>query len=226
MALEDVPGGFAAVYPVLRAMEEAGKIRRGHFVEGYAGAQFAWAAAVDGLRAARTRRGPAAGIALAAQDPAQPFGALLPWPEPASEAARPRRAAGATVVLVGGEPVLFAGRGARTVWTFPVAEPSHHEETLLAAARALAVTLGPRHRKGLRVETIDAEPAASAPAAEAFVRTGWRRGYRGLELDRHGIGPGAFRGGSGDAAERGEPGAPEALDVPEVPAGDPEAEPR
>ena len=185
MALEDLPGGFSAVYPVLRAMEEAGKIRRGHFVEGYSGAQFAYAAAVDLLRAARHREVHAKAVALAASDPANPYGALLPWPDAKSDAARPRRMSGATVVLVGGEPVLYAGKAARSVWTFATREPAHAEEARLAAALALARALLPRHRKVLQIETLDGEPAAASPTAEAFLRAGWRRAYRGLEFDRH-----------------------------------------
>jgi len=190
MALEEIAGGFAAVYPMLRAMEEAGKIRRGHFVAGYAGAQFAGAAAVDRLRAARERAATAEGLALSAVDPASPWGALLPWPAPSHEDARPRRLVGATVVSVAGEPVLWAGRGARSIWTFPraaeAAEGAAGTDVLLSAARALTEALLPRSRKTLQLETVDDEPAASTPAGEAFARAGWRRAYRGLELDRYG----------------------------------------
>ena len=90
-------------------------------------------------------------------------------------------------MLVAGEPVLFAGRGARTLFTFPVAEPSHADDALLAAARALAATLLPRTRKVLQIESIDGAPAAAAPAAPLFKRAGWRSAYQGLELDRHGL---------------------------------------
>ncbi len=184
MALENLGGGFSAVYPVLRAMEEAGKIRRGHFVEGYSGAQFAYAAAVDLLRAARHREAPAQAIALAASDPANPYGALLPWPEAKDDQAKPRRMTGATVVLVAGELLLHASKGGRTVSTFPTQEPAHEEEARLAAALALARALLPRQRKVLQIETIDGEPAATSAIGEVFRRAGWRRAYRGLEFDR------------------------------------------
>src|SRR5207253_10434351 len=106
-AAEAIPGGFAAVSPVLRAMEEAGKVRRGYFVGGLAGAQFALPGAIDRLRAERPdapgfddeSSGPDV-VVMAALDPANPYGALLPWPDDATS--RPRRAAGAQVVLVGG----------------------------------------------------------------------------------------------------------------------------
>src|SRR5690606_18452823 len=107
--VEAIPGGFSAVYPVLRAMEESGKLRRGHFVEGLTGAQFAFAGAVDQLRAVRApaaRAGEGAcaeappALVLAATDPANPFGVLLPWPPSRVPEARPRRAAGAAGVPV------------------------------------------------------------------------------------------------------------------------------
>src|SRR5262249_44338812 len=102
---ENVPGGFAAVYPVLRAMEEAGKIRRGYFVEGLGAAQFALPGAVDRLRAERTPiEGPSV-LLLSAADPANPYGATLAWPKPAGST-KLQRAGGAYVVLVDGEPAL------------------------------------------------------------------------------------------------------------------------
>ncbi len=97
-ALETWRGGWSGVYPVLRAMEESGKARRGHFVECLQGAQFAYTGAVDRLRAARLPRDTASVWLLAASDPAVPFGALAPWPQPTSPLARPRRSVGARVV--------------------------------------------------------------------------------------------------------------------------------
>ena len=185
LALEDLPGGFAALYPVYRAMEEAGKVRRGHFVEGFSGAQFAFPGAVDRLRAARAPdEGPAR--VLAATDPANPFGALLPWPAPRSEAARPRRGAGARVVLADGALLLYLERSAQRVWTFATDEPGDAEPALGRAVRALAGLFRDRTRTSLRVEEIDGEPAVGSPWAGLFVRAGFRAGYKGLELDRWG----------------------------------------
>jgi ATP-dependent helicase Lhr and Lhr-like helicase len=109
---ENVPGGYAGIYPVLRAMEEAGRIRRGYFVTGLGGAQFALAGAVDRLRAAReeslddTGREP--GILLAATDPANPYGVALSWPVKG-----PARVAGAYVVLVAGQASLYLHKGGK-----------------------------------------------------------------------------------------------------------------
>jgi ATP-dependent Lhr-like helicase len=110
---EGVPGGFAAVYPVLRAMEESGRIRRGYFVTGLGGAQFALPGAVDRLRAFRegVPEGFPGAVVLAATDPANPYGVALPWPE--TEGARPQRAAGAFVVLVDGLASLYVEKGGR-----------------------------------------------------------------------------------------------------------------
>ncbi len=187
LSIEEVQAGFSAVYPVLRAMEDAGKIRRGHFVEGFTGAQFAFTAAVDRLRAVREPEASEGATVLAATDPANPYGAVLPWPEATSELARPRRAAGARVVLVAGEPVLYAARGGRALWTFPVSEPSRADAALAAAARALAEWFVKHGGTGIQVATIDGETAPSSDAAAAFAGVGYRSAYRGMEFDRHSL---------------------------------------
>jgi ATP-dependent Lhr-like helicase len=106
-------GGFAGVYPVLRAMEEAGRVRRGYFVAGLGGAQFALAGGVDRLRAARPEEDAGSqALVLAATDPANPYGVALPWPVKG-----PQRAAGAYLVLLDGVPSLYLERGGRAVIT-------------------------------------------------------------------------------------------------------------
>ncbi|HVE93162.1 MAG TPA: DEAD/DEAH box helicase, partial [Actinomycetota bacterium] len=111
---ENAPGGFAAVYGVLKALEESGRVRRGYFVAGLGAAQFAMPGAVDRLRGMRDREKPDAGrgevLVMAATDPAQPYGAALPWPD---SPGRPARAAGAYVVLEGGMPQAILERGGR-----------------------------------------------------------------------------------------------------------------
>jgi ATP-dependent Lhr-like helicase len=115
---EGAEGGFAGVYPVLKALEERGQVRRGYFVAGLGAAQFALPGAVDRLRAERegTADEGAPPVVLAATDPAQPFGAALPWPE---SGGRPARAAGALVVLADGAPLAYLERGAHTLVRFP-----------------------------------------------------------------------------------------------------------
>jgi ATP-dependent Lhr-like helicase len=110
---EGVPGGFAALYPELCRLETLGTVRRGYFVEGLGGAQFALPGAVERLRSQREVEpdGAARAVVLAATDPAQPYGAALPW----GTAPGSRRQPGASVVLLGGEPVLYLERGGRTL---------------------------------------------------------------------------------------------------------------
>src|SRR5207244_7767781 len=110
---EGIPGGYGAVYGQLRALETLGVCRRGYFVEGLGGAQFALPGAVERLRELRPREGEEAEpLALAAADPAQPYGAAIPWPK--RSGGRAARVAGAHVVLLGGEAALFVERGGRS----------------------------------------------------------------------------------------------------------------
>ncbi|MDJ0866021.1 MAG: helicase-related protein [Myxococcota bacterium] len=183
MGLEEIPGGFSAVYPVLRAMEEAGKLRRGHFVEGLSGAQFAYAGAVDQLRAARAEPDADEVSVLAATDPANPYGSFLPWPAPHGDG-RPRRAAGCTVVLVGGQPVLHLDRGGQRVQSFPLREGMRAEETLTRAAAALERLLPGARRRSLRIDELDGADAARSPLRAAFERAGFRVEFKSLVLER------------------------------------------
>jgi ATP-dependent Lhr-like helicase len=171
---EGVDGGFAAVYPVLKALEERGQVRRGYFVAGLGGAQFALPGAVDRLRAAREPDPERPDlVVLAATDPAQPYGAALPWPE---SAGRPARAAGALVVIADGRPVAYLERGGRSLLVFPSAE--HHPEW----AAAIAGLVGHGRLRRLEIARIDGDPAAGSPHADALRAAGFRDGYRGLVL--------------------------------------------
>src|SRR5581483_2016920 len=129
---EGIAGGYGAVYGELRALETLGSCRRGYFGEGLGGAQFALGGAVERLRELRPREGEEAeALVLAAADPAQPYGAALPWPKRAG--ARAARVAGALAVLLGGEAVLFVERSGRSL--VPLVDPA--EEWLRPALRAL-----------------------------------------------------------------------------------------
>jgi ATP-dependent Lhr-like helicase len=171
---EGVPGGFAAVYPVLRAMEEAGKIRRGYFVEGLGAAQFAMPGAVDRLRAERATPvdGPRVHL-LAVTDPANPFGATLSWPT----ARKLQRVAGAHLVLVDGEPVLYVERGRHGLVTLPAFE--QHAEVALAALRRLAEEAS---RREVSIERVDGESALTSPIRTLLEQAGFQREYLGLTL--------------------------------------------
>jgi len=168
---EGVPGGFAGVYPVLKALEESGKVRRGYFVAGLGAAQFAAPGAVDRLRAMRDssdERGSAVTI-LAATDPAQPFGAGLPWPEGLG---RPSRQAGSFVVLVDGALAAFLERGAKSLLTFGVAADHW--------ADALASLTKDGRLKKIELTRIDGAPATDSPFADTLRAAGFTDGYRGL----------------------------------------------
>jgi ATP-dependent Lhr-like helicase len=173
---EGVPGGFASTYPVLKALEESGKVRRGYFIAGLGAAQFALPGAVDRLRAFRDPaasddRGPSA-TAFAAADPAQPYGAALAWPQ--SAAGRASRGAGAYVILADGTLAAFLERGARSLLTFGV-DPEEWVDALASLAK------DGRVRK-IELGRIDGVPAGESQVAEALRAAGFADGYRGLTL--------------------------------------------
>lgn len=168
---EGVPGGFAGVYGVLRALEESGKVRRGYFVDGLGAAQFALPGAVERLRDLRDPAPEPSVVALAAADPAQPYGAALPWPQGAGRASR---AAGAYVVLSDGAPAAFLERGARTLLTFEPAEGGWID--------ALASLVKDGRLRRIELSRIDGSSAAASDLADALRRVGFVDGYRGLVL--------------------------------------------
>jgi ATP-dependent Lhr-like helicase len=180
---EGVPGGFTAVYGVLKVLEERGQVRRGYFVTGLGAAQFALPGAVDRLRSVRevpaaldgTDRGDLEPpLVLATTDPAQPYGAALAWPE---SAGRPARAAGSLLVLRAGRPLVWMDRRGHHLVLFPAAGG----DTTWADALASLVKDG--RLRSLEVRTVDGEPVASAPeVASSLRRVGFADGYRGLVL--------------------------------------------
>ncbi|WIM87781.1 ATP-dependent helicase [Candidatus Mycobacterium wuenschmannii] len=185
---EGIPGGFAMLYKVLTAFEDAGRCQRGYFVESLGGAQFAVASTVDRLRSyldgVDPERPEYRAVVLAAADPANPYGAALPWPTRSAEddAARPGRKAGALVVLVDGELVWFLERGGRSMLSFAddVPEANH------AAAAALAGLVSGRQVNSILIERINSTPvlAPEAPGAvaTALAEAGFSRTPRGLRL--------------------------------------------
>jgi ATP-dependent Lhr-like helicase len=183
VATEGIDGGFAAVYPVLRAMEDAGRIRRGYFVDGLGAAQFALAGALDRLRATREPAEPAMTGAihlLAAADPANPYGAALAWPRRGETDRRPlQRAAGAYVVLVDGVATLYLERGGATLQTLPAADD---REVAVVAARALGGLVGDGRVRELVVRKVDGEDIAASAVRAVLLEAGFVAGYRGLVL--------------------------------------------
>ncbi len=179
---EGTPGGFAAVYKVLSAFEDSGRCRRGYFVDGLGAAQFGTAGAVDRLRTfAETRPDdkPTA-LAVAATDPANPYGAALGWPEATEGGHRPGRKAGALVVLVDGRLTLYVERGGRTLLTW-----SDEPDVLTPAAEALATAARRGQLGRLTVEKADGSQllgGGPTPLRDALAAAGFVATPRGLRL--------------------------------------------
>jgi ATP-dependent Lhr-like helicase len=195
VAAERTPGGFSAVYPVLRAFEESGRCRRGYFVEGLGAAQFALPGAVDRLRALRPpaaapddisalwetpRKPDVRALVLAAADPGNPYGAALPWPGRDDEVAsghKPGRKAGALVVLVEGRLVLYVERGGKTLLTW-----DDDPDVLQPAVDALALAVREGALGKLTVERADGAAINDSPLAAALESAGFHPTPRGLRL--------------------------------------------
>jgi ATP-dependent helicase Lhr and Lhr-like helicase len=175
---EGLEGGFAGVYPVLKALEERGRVRRGYFVAGLGAAQFAMPGAVDRLRTYRDsasrvndyaeRAAIDSSMVLAATDPAQPYGASLPWPD---SNGRPARAAGAHVVLVDGELVAYLERGGHSLVTFAAD----------GWAAALPALVDRGRYRSLEIRKVNGEPVRDDEhAVEQLRAAGFVDGYKGL----------------------------------------------
>ncbi len=183
-AAESTPGGFGALYRVLRELEDAGRVRRGWFVEGLEGAQFAHAATVDRLRAVRPRDDAPdpptdEDLVLSAVDPANAWGALLPWPiDEDDDTARPRRVAGAWVVLSDGWPIAWLGPRGRDLRVFP--PPGRTAGEIVPRVVESLRRLPERARRRLRIERIDGRPFRESPLLAGFREAGFTAGYRGL----------------------------------------------
>lgn len=174
---EDIYGGFSAVYSVLGAMESAGRIRRGYFVAGLGGAQFALAGADERLRSLREPGESPEICVLASTDPANAYGAALPWPE--RQGTRLARAANTRVVLVDGALAAYLGKDARTVWTFLPDDEPERSQVAAAVARALAGLVNVA-RRTLLVGQIDGIDAQVSPLTRTFEQAGFSMTTQGL----------------------------------------------
>lgn len=189
MAHEAALGGFSTVYPVLRAMEEAGRVRRGYFVDGLGAAQFARVGVDEQLRAMREPGEAWLALRLSALDPANPYGAALPWPkpsDPAAEVSRLARAAGAHVVLVEGRLVGYVARGEQQVVTFLSESEPERSKDLRALVDVLAAWVEAGSRKVLAIQRIDGDEASKSTLAPAFRAAGFVASGGGLMRRREG----------------------------------------
>ena len=197
IAAEAIPGGFGIVYPVLKGLEETGRIRRGYFVAGLGATQFAMPGALDLLRSMRDAPDEVEIAVLAATDPANPYGATLRWSAsaggasarqagdvsaPASAARGPTRSVGATVILVNGALAAYLARGDRQLVTWlPDAEPDRSK-----VARAVGHVLIDRARsggeapRGMLIEEIDGVPPSDHPLSPYLSGAGFVAGALGF----------------------------------------------
>jgi ATP-dependent Lhr-like helicase len=173
---EGIPGGFSAIYSELSQLETLGIARRGYFVEGLGGAQFALPGAVERLRSLSDRD--QSSIVLAAVDPAQPYGAVLPWPTAENASRRPTRVGGAYVVLQGGDPILYLERGGRALQTLVARD----DVRIGAALEALVERVQSGAIKRLALEKVDGESALISPLGPQLIALGFQEGPRRLTL--------------------------------------------
>jgi ATP-dependent Lhr-like helicase len=176
---EGIKGGFAMLYDTFCNLETLGICRRGYFIEGMGGAQFALPGAVERLRASRERGAP---LVIAAADPAQPYGGALPWGKRDAQDRRPARVAGAYVVLVEDEPALYVERGGRGLVTLTDEPAAGEGDPLYAALGALAEAVRAGRVPKLSLERIDGEPAIASSLAGELIELGFHSGPRRLTL--------------------------------------------
>ncbi|HRV60459.1 MAG TPA: DEAD/DEAH box helicase, partial [Solirubrobacterales bacterium] len=178
MALaEGIPGGFSTLYPELSNLEVLGTARRGYFVEGLGGAQFALSGAVERLRALPAEEnGPDTFTILAATDPASPWGSTLPWPKLES-GRKAARAAGAYVLARNGHPLLYVERGGKGLLRL---DPSLEGEALAAALSALTEEANAGRLGQLKIERFDGEPILGSTFEQLLVAAGFSRQPRRL----------------------------------------------
>jgi ATP-dependent Lhr-like helicase len=200
VAAEDLTGGFAAVYPILKSMEEAGRVRRGYFVEGLGGLQFAYGGAIERLRAQhdqaeRLGAAPAEALLLAAVDPANPFGTLLPWPSPTPNTAaaagetpsdastrKLRRVPNSHVVLAGGDLLFYLEANGHHIVTFcPLWQAGALHPAAMPALRRLARQA--KRGRSLHLRGIDGVPTLQHPKVSLLVAAGGVLSFDGITIE-------------------------------------------
>jgi ATP-dependent helicase Lhr and Lhr-like helicase len=190
VAQENLPGGFSAIYEVLKALEAQGRVRRGYFIAGLGGAQFAQPAAVDLLRSLRSAdpEKPEL-IALAATDPANPWGSILRWPETEDPNTSLSRSVGAAVILRNGNLIAYLRRNNPAIQVFlPADEPDRSASArdlaafLFQIAQDLLQNPETRHHGGLLIDTIAGQPAYRHFLARSLEEAGFHPSPRGYQV--------------------------------------------
>ncbi|HEX6096093.1 MAG TPA: DEAD/DEAH box helicase [Thermoanaerobaculia bacterium] len=178
-ALENIFGGFSAVYPVLKAMEDAGRIRRGYFVAGLGATQFASGGAIDLLRSLREEPEKPETVMLAATDPANPYGAIVAWPEAKGMLSR---SVGAEVILVNGLLACYVSRGEKQFSVFLPEDEPLRSTVAREVARTLASLVLDGRRRALLVSEINEEPASRSPLAPFLAEAGFVSTAMGMQI--------------------------------------------
>ncbi|MEE2755393.1 MAG: DEAD/DEAH box helicase [Myxococcota bacterium] len=171
-ASEQLDGGFSSVYPVFKALEESGRIRRGYFVEGLGLTQFAVPGADDQLRQGRTSDTESSVLLLATTDPANPFGAALPWPDDFS--GRPERSPGSRVAIMGGRPIAFISRSGRSLHTRFSQDIIERRVEVQGLCQALRDFAQINRIKVIYIEQINGELARDSSLTSEFIEHGFR----------------------------------------------------
>jgi ATP-dependent helicase Lhr and Lhr-like helicase len=184
---EGIEGGFSAVYDVLKAMEDAGRIRRGYFVAGVGAMQFALPAALELMRSFKNATDDPDTVALSATDPANPYGTMLKWPslDPADSSAGrgPTRTVGSVVVLVDGALAGYVARGGRQLIVYlPEDEPARSTVGRALATRLAAMARGEDGRGGLLISEINGGPTADHPLAPFLIDAGFNASAMGFQM--------------------------------------------
>jgi len=175
---EGIVGGFTAVYEVLKALEDAGRVRRGYFVAGLGATQFALPGADDRLRAMRDPPEESTTVVISATDPANPYGAALRWPE--REGARCQRAAGAQVILKDGAMLAFTRKSEKNLLTFLPEEEPARSLAAEAVVEALASLVDDGKRRALLITQVDGENPVMSPLGPHLAAAGFNAGYKGF----------------------------------------------
>jgi ATP-dependent Lhr-like helicase len=179
---ERPPVGWRSIYRELRRLELRGEVRRGYFVRGLAGAQFALPLAIERLRAVGADAD-AQLVVMAASDPANPYSLPLEGVERDS-LSRPR-GSGALLVTRGGRVVAAVeGRGRRITFAAGLTTAAVTAIGEVLGAHLTTVEAASRRGRGFRVETIDGRPALASSWLGALLAAGYRRDVNGLRVDR------------------------------------------
>jgi ATP-dependent Lhr-like helicase len=176
-SVESVSGGFSAIYPVLKAMEESGRIRRGYFVAGFGATQFGSAGALDLLRSNREEPDEPETVMLAATDPANPYGALLKWPAPGL-----MRVPGASVILVNGLLGAYVGRGEKQLSVFLPEDEPMRGTTAREIARMLASLVTNGSRRAMLISEINDEAASKSALGPYLAEAGFAVTSMGYQM--------------------------------------------